>query len=181
MANYKAFVVVALALGSFLAVPRAGAEVVVKDADDRIVHQVKALHVEVNDAGTGTATYEISYRLKRLGFYRVYATLSDGTKLPAIGSRPEGYATFAILRDPKLKKAYAMPYTHFMAEGGGWRGFMGGGAWRQHQSGGQWRHLERDGRRADGRAGAQRLCRRHDRLGGGDGHRAFPRLAEAGH
>ena len=121
------------------------ADLVIKDAFDKVVHEKKGLHVEVNDVGTGTAHYLVSCVIKPLGFYRVFATLSDGTKLPAIGSRPEGYATFAILRDPKLKKAYAMPYTHFMAEGGGWRGFMAGGAWRQHQSGGQWRHLENDG------------------------------------
>ena len=121
------------------------AELVVKDADDKVVHEKKDLHVEVNDAGVGTASYQISWPVRKLGFYRVCATLSDGTKLPAVGSRPEGYVTFAILRDPKLKGVFTMPYTHFMAEGGGWRGFMAGGAWRQHQSGGQWRQLEKKG------------------------------------
>ena len=121
------------------------AHVVVKDAFDAVVYEKKDLHVEVNDAGVGTAHLMISWTLKKLGFYRVFATLSDGTKLPAIGSRPEGIATFAILRDPKLKKAYAMPYSHFMSEGGGWRGFMGGGCWSQHQDGGQWRQLEDKG------------------------------------
>ena len=125
------------------------ADVVVKDADDKVLFEEKKLHIEVNDAGTGTAHFHISWKLKKLGFnlgfYRVYATLSDGTKLPAVGSRPEGYITFAIMRDPKKKGVYTMPYTHFMTEGGGWRGFMGGGAWRQHQGGGQWRHLEDKG------------------------------------
>ena len=121
------------------------ASLVVKDAFDKVVHEKKDLHIEVNDAGTGTAHYLISWQIKKLGFYRVFATLSDGTKLPAIGSRPEGYATFAIMRDPKLKKAYTMPYSHFMTEGGGWRGFMSGTGWSQHQGGGQWRHLEYEG------------------------------------
>ena len=121
------------------------AALVVKDADGKVVHEKSDLHVEVNDAGVGTASYRISWSLRRLGFYRAYATLSDGTRLPAVGSRPEGYVTFAILRDPGLKRKYSMPYTHFMAEGGGWRGFMAGGAWRQHQSGGQWRQLEHEG------------------------------------
>ena len=121
------------------------ADLVVKDAFDKVVHEKKGLHIEVNDVGTGTSHYLVSHVIKPLGFYRVFATLSDGTKLPAIGSRPEGYVTFAILRDPKRKGVYTMPYSHFMTEGGGWRGFMGGGCWSQHQGSGQWRHLEYEG------------------------------------
>lgn len=110
--------------------------------NDKLLRSFPNVHIEVNQAGVGTASFNAGYHFRKLGFYRVYATLSNGTGLPAIGSRPEGYLTYAVMRDPKLKKAYTMEYSHFMS-GGQHKKYLSR-TWKQDQGSGQWRHLEQN-------------------------------------
>lgn len=54
---------------------------------------------------------------ENLGFYRVYAELSDGTKLEALGSRAEGFLTYAIVPDPARRQDYGVEGSRFGMEG----------------------------------------------------------------
>ncbi|HTS18144.1 MAG TPA: sugar-binding protein [Verrucomicrobiae bacterium] len=65
-----------------------------------------------NWTGSSTAPSE------RLGFYRVYASLSNGTKLKALGSRREGFLTYAVIPDPSLRKNYGEKDSYFGMQGG---------------------------------------------------------------
>lgn len=53
-----------------------------------------------------------------LGFYRVNATLDDGTKLSALGSRPAGCLTYAVVRPPSERKAVTEKEAFFGMQGG---------------------------------------------------------------
>jgi hypothetical protein len=54
----------------------------------------------------------------KLGFYRVYARLSDGIQLAALGSRAEGFLTYAIVDDPAKRKNYGQMESRFGMQGG---------------------------------------------------------------
>lgn len=54
----------------------------------------------------------------RLGLYRVYASLSDGTKLAAQGSRPAGYLTYAVVPDPAKRRLVPQSRSYFAYLGG---------------------------------------------------------------
>lgn len=49
----------------------------------------------------------------RLGFFRVYPKLSDGTTIPAILSRPKGCMTYAVVADPAKRKQLPQPEAFF--------------------------------------------------------------------
>lgn len=79
----------------------------------------------------------------QLGFYRVFAKLSNGVELPKCGSRQAGYLTYCIVPDPAQRPLYPEKETFFALSGGiqyifpylGVR-WVGGGY--------QWRHFEPD-------------------------------------
>ncbi|HEY8966491.1 MAG TPA: sugar-binding protein, partial [Candidatus Methylacidiphilales bacterium] len=52
------------------------------------------------------------------GFYRVYAKLSGGTKLRALGSRAEGFLTYAVVPEAAKRKLYPEDETLFGMQGG---------------------------------------------------------------
>lgn len=54
----------------------------------------------------------------KLGFYRVNAGLSNGARLEKLGSRQEGYLTYCIVPDPKLRPLYDSADTRFGMSGG---------------------------------------------------------------
>ena len=65
--------------------------------------------------GVGKATLDAPH--DRLGFYRVFAKLSDGRELPALGSRPQGYLTYCVMPDPSLRPLYPEDQTYFGMQG----------------------------------------------------------------
>ncbi|MHB1034382.1 MAG: discoidin domain-containing protein [Pirellulales bacterium] len=87
--------------------------VTIKDAHDAVV---AAQTIPVAAAPNWTET--ITGYNARLGFYRVFAALSDGTTLAAIGSRPAGFMTYAIVPDPALRPALLETETFFGIQGG---------------------------------------------------------------
>lgn len=54
----------------------------------------------------------------KLGFYRVYATLSNGVTVSAIGSRPSGFISYCVVPDPASRKLYPPEKTRFGMQGG---------------------------------------------------------------
>lgn len=99
----------------------------------------KTMPVMTDTAGTWHASVDAPH--DHLGFYRVYAELSDGTKLDALGSRPKGYLTYCVVPDPADRKLYPDTQTFFGLQGGfnravnvlpylGVRWVLGGFAWK---------------------------------------------------
>ena len=57
----------------------------------------------------------------KLGFYRVYASLSNGIKLASLGgqsSRPEGFITYSVVPDPAQRPLYPQKDSFFLRNGG---------------------------------------------------------------
>ena len=80
----------------------------------------------------------------KLGFYRVNARLSNGTRLEKLGSRQEGYLTYCVVPDPKSRPLYDRADTRFGMSGGfspkvpiqpylGIRWMYGDYAWRDQE------------------------------------------------
>ncbi len=78
----------------------------------------------------------------KLGFYRVFAKLSNGSTIPAKGSRPSGFLTYCVVTDPAKRKLYPMNKTRFGMQGGmtyginqlpylGVRWILGGYGWHR--------------------------------------------------
>src|SRR6266852_103699 len=54
----------------------------------------------------------------RYGYYRVEATLSDGTTITSLGSRPKGFVTYAVVADPDTRTNYGDAGSRFGMLGG---------------------------------------------------------------
>ena len=68
---------------------------------------------------------------KKLGFYKVKASLSSGELLEEKASRPAGYLTYAIIPDPSLRKKYAAEESFFGMLGAFEPGLLGQ-SWQVH-------------------------------------------------
>lgn len=75
----------------------------------------KELPVDPDSKGVWSA------RLKgpssKLGFYRVWAKLSNGVTIPAINSKPEGFISYGVTFDPASRPAYPQEKTFFGMQG----------------------------------------------------------------
>jgi len=111
--------------------------IVTKDAHDAIVATAT---MPVNALGDGTWTGEYTPPEDKLGFYRVFPTLADGTTLPSLFTRNAGYLTYAIVPDPAKRTDYGRQDSMFGMQGGfsdsvniipylGVRWVLGPGSW----------------------------------------------------
>jgi hypothetical protein len=77
-------------------------------------------HFQSPVVGDTTANWQTSWLAPhgKLGFYRVYCKLSDGTKIPALGSRQAGYITYCIVPDPANRAAVTQSTSRFGMQGG---------------------------------------------------------------
>ncbi len=92
-------------------------ELNVCDYDDKTIRK---WDVPFKTDASGAATVNVDAPSDKLGFYRVYARLSDGTPVAKRGSRFEGQLTYAVLHDPAKREKFTQNYTFF--------GFCGGGS-----------------------------------------------------
>ncbi|MDR3710835.1 MAG: sugar-binding protein [Capsulimonadaceae bacterium] len=89
--------------------------IAVKDEYEAIRSQtVLAVHADASGNWSG----EYSATPNRLGFYRVCAALADGATLPALGNRPAGCLTYAIVPDPAKRNDYGENASMFGMQGG---------------------------------------------------------------
>lgn len=90
--------------------------------------------------GSGKAIYVYPAPANTLGYYEINAQLSEGAKLTAVGTRPAGIITYAIVPDPASRIDYGDRLSRFGLLGGystaalvmpylGVRYMLGGGAW----------------------------------------------------
>ncbi|HAZ64632.1 MAG TPA: hypothetical protein DCZ72_13620, partial [Armatimonadetes bacterium] len=69
-------------------------------------------------AGEGEWTGTWAAPAGALGFYRVRARLSNGVEMAALGTRPAGYLTYAVLPDPATRPEYPAAETFYGMQGG---------------------------------------------------------------
>lgn len=80
--------------------------------------KIKDIAVPVNPDSDGHWQTKVAAPANRLGFYRVYARLSDGVELAALGSRAEGFLTYAVVHNPAKRKDYGVMGSRFGMQGG---------------------------------------------------------------
>jgi hypothetical protein len=74
--------------------------------------------VQVIADGAGRATHRFAIPTMKLGYYEVHAQLPDGTALPASGSRPAGFLSYAVVPDPARRANYGDSGSRFGMQGG---------------------------------------------------------------
>ena len=77
----------------------------------------KTVHEEEVPLGAD-GTVKVTAPSERFGFYRVFATLSNGVALEKLGSRAAGYLTYCVVPDPAQRKLYPAKETRFGMQGG---------------------------------------------------------------
>ncbi|HEY3331864.1 MAG TPA: hypothetical protein VGK19_17665 [Capsulimonadaceae bacterium] len=108
-------------------------------------HSVTLATKEIDVAAAG-ATWTTTYTApaSKLGFYRVYAKLSDGTTIPATGSRDAGFVTYIVVADPATRTVYPPSEARFGMQGGfngaltpapylGYNWMNGPGGWHRNE------------------------------------------------
>jgi hypothetical protein len=80
------------------------------------VIEEKDLAVQADDKGQWTG--RVAGPNGKLGFYRVYAALSNGVTIPRRVSRPAGYITYCVAADPSKRKMYPAEEMFFGMYGG---------------------------------------------------------------
>jgi hypothetical protein len=75
---------------------------IVNEMDTLVERQEYSVNADSNGNWFRTA----SAPNNKLGFYRVWVELSDGTTLPSIWSKPRGFITYAVVPDPTQRKLY---------------------------------------------------------------------------
>jgi len=112
--------------------------VTIKDEHDAVVDRLNA---PLRADAAGNATAKVDAPGGRLGFYRVFASLSDGTTLPARFTRPAGCLTYAVVPDPAQRIDYGQAESLFGMQGAfgsntvraipllGVRWVLGGNSW----------------------------------------------------
>lgn len=66
----------------------------------------------------GIGRYQFSAPSNRLGYYEIWAKLSDGTSLVKLGTRDAGFITYAIVPDPLKRVDYGDLHSRFGLQGG---------------------------------------------------------------
>ncbi len=89
------------------------------DELEKVIEE-KDLTVQADDKGQWTG--RMPGPNGKLGFYRVYANLSNGVTIPKRVSRPAGYITYCVAADPSERKRYPAEEMFFGMYGG-----LGGG------------------------------------------------------
>ena len=85
------------------------------DEHDRSL-ETKKIPVQTDASGHWEAKVPAPHR--RLGFYRVYAALSNGAQLQASGSRKAGFLTYSVFPDPAKRTDYGERGSRFGMQGG---------------------------------------------------------------
>jgi len=85
---------------------------------DEMDRTVKKQVLEVKADRKGQWSREIAAPCGKMGFWRVFVTLSNGVRLPKEGvSQREGYITYAVVPDPTKRKLYGEKATRFGMNG----------------------------------------------------------------
>jgi hypothetical protein len=81
-------------------------------------YEIASASILVTADATGQAYAVYHAPATRYGYYRVEATLSDGTAVASLGSRPGGFISYAVVTDPAKRTNYADAGSRFGMLGG---------------------------------------------------------------
>ncbi|MDR3706762.1 MAG: hypothetical protein P4L33_00545 [Capsulimonadaceae bacterium] len=124
--------------------------------------------IPVSCAGASWTTTYLAPSSK-LGFYRVFAALSNGVTLPKMGSRQAGYLTYCVVPDPAGRTAYPPSEARFGMQGGfngslnlapylGFNWVNGPGRWDSNEPDHPGQFVQkRDAEKASGRWGPSKI------------------------
>lgn len=73
-------------------------------------------HVSVDSQGNGDLT--VTLPSDHLGYFAVSATLDEATSIAALGTRPAGVFSYAVVGDPKTRRDYGDQLSRFGLQGG---------------------------------------------------------------
>jgi hypothetical protein len=74
--------------------------------------------LEITADEHGNATGSVALPTQKLGYYELHARLADGTTLPAVGTRPSGFISYAVVPDPARRTDYGDEGSRFGLQGG---------------------------------------------------------------
>ncbi|HEX5323354.1 MAG TPA: sugar-binding protein, partial [Capsulimonadaceae bacterium] len=80
--------------------------------------KIEDKQIPVHPDSNGHWQTKLAGPASKLGFYRVYARLSDGVQLTALGTRAQGFITYAIVDDPAKRKNWGQLGSRFGMQGG---------------------------------------------------------------
>ncbi|MDR3707502.1 MAG: sugar-binding protein [Capsulimonadaceae bacterium] len=114
------------------------------DFRDEYGVSVLSRSVAVTADSTGAWTGQVDAPSDHYGFFRVFGSLADGTKIAPLGSRPAGFITYAVVPDPAARIDYGAEDSLFGMQGGfsdraavipylGVRWTSGGWAWDHNE------------------------------------------------
>ena len=78
---------------------------------------IKKIEQDVAPGTDGKWAGSINVKADRMGSFRVYARLSDGTTIKPLGSRPGSFITYGVTFDPATRKLYPESETFFGMQG----------------------------------------------------------------
>jgi hypothetical protein len=73
---------------------------------------------EITADDHGNAARKVALPTDKLGYFEVHARLADGTTLPALGTRPSGLVSYAVVPDPARRTDYGDEGSRFGLQGG---------------------------------------------------------------
>jgi hypothetical protein len=79
---------------------------------------VASMSAELIADDHGSAEYSVPMPTLRQGYYEVHAALADGTALPAVGTRPAGFVSYAVVPDPAARPDFGDSGSRFGMQGG---------------------------------------------------------------
>jgi len=93
-------------------------QLIIRDADDNVVSSNAYPITTSNGSWTGNIVMPGT----RLGFYRVYAELLNGSNVQAtlapMSARPSSFITYCVVPDPRQRVVYRDTQSHFGMQGG---------------------------------------------------------------
>src|SRR6266436_6458264 len=85
---------------------------------DEFGSEVATASQSLSADSSGNATVVYSPPASKYGYYRVDASLPDGTTLARLGTRPAGFITYAVVPDPATRQNYGDSGSRFGMQGG---------------------------------------------------------------
>ena len=85
---------------------------------DEFGNEISSTSLSMTADSYGKASAAFAAPASKFGYYRVEATLPDGTTLASLGTRPAGFITYAVVPDPASRINYGDAGSRFGMQGG---------------------------------------------------------------
>lgn len=85
---------------------------------DEFGRSISSTSAALNANSEGSASVTFTAPSQAYGYYRVDATLTDGTTVSELGTRPAGFVSYAVVPDPSNRVNYGDAGSRFGMQGG---------------------------------------------------------------